>query len=142
MKKTLRKAIMFRSRLKISVIKTDHLKTGITAKDKETFCKPFFEILKKNYFGNLNLKNTSDNRKFWKTIKLCFSKKELNSNKYLLLGKEVLKINKRKIAKKFNERFINVASRSKLSHCPNSSNKSKTLDKLTENLNFILVFGK
>ena len=33
---------------------------------------------KKDYFQNLNIRDLSDNRKFWKTIKPYFSNKRLN----------------------------------------------------------------
>ena len=39
------------------------------------------------YFQNLNIRDLSDNRKFWKTIKPYFTNKGLNSNKLLLKEK-------------------------------------------------------
>ena len=42
---------------------------------------------KTEYFKNLNVKDLSDNRKFWKTIKPYFSNRGLNSNKLLLKEK-------------------------------------------------------
>ena len=42
---------------------------------------------KKDYFQNLNVKDFSDNKKFWKTIKPYLSNKGLNSNKILLKEK-------------------------------------------------------
>ena len=47
----------------------------------------FFVKLKQNTLKNLNLKDLSDNRNFWKTIKPYFSNKGLNSNKLLLKEK-------------------------------------------------------
>ena len=38
---------------------------------------------KKGYFQNINAKDLSDSKKFWKTIKPYFSNKTLNSNKML-----------------------------------------------------------
>ena len=76
------------------------------------------------------------NREFWKTIKPYFSNKEFNSNKYLLFEKDVLVSNKGKIAKKFNEPFINISLKLKLRSCPGSSNKCNTIDKLIEKPKF------
>ena len=45
----------------------------------------FFVKLK--YFKNLNVKDLSDNHKFWKTIKPYFTNNALNSNKLLLKEK-------------------------------------------------------
>ena len=47
----------------------------------------FFVKLKQNTLKNLNLKDLSDNRNFWRTIKPYFSNKGLNSNKLLLKEK-------------------------------------------------------
>ena len=41
---------------------------------------------KKDYFQNLKIKDLSENKNFWKTIKPYFSNKGLNSNKMLLKG--------------------------------------------------------
>ena len=47
-------------------MKIDQMKTKIT---QRKFCVNLLENTKRNYFGNLYLKNISDYRKFWKTIK-------------------------------------------------------------------------
>ena len=47
----------------------------------------FFVKLKQNTLKNLNLKDLSDNRNFWRTIKPYFSNKGLNSNRLLLKEK-------------------------------------------------------
>ena len=60
---------------------------------------------KKHYFRNLNVKDLSDNKKFWKTIKPYFSNKGLNSNKMLLQEKRELVSNDIELAsimKKFS----------------------------------------
>ena len=60
---------------------------------------------KKHYFRNLNVKDLSDNKKFWKTIKPYFSNKGLNSNKMLLKEKRELVSNEIELAsimKKFS----------------------------------------
>ena len=59
----------------------------------------------KDFFGNLNVKDLSDNKKFWKTIKPYFSNTGLNSNKMLLKEKGGLVSNKIELAsimKKFS----------------------------------------
>ena len=60
---------------------------------------------KKHYFRNLNVKELSDNKKFWKTFKPYFSNKGLNSNKMLLQEKRELVSNETELAsimKKFS----------------------------------------
>ena len=63
---------------------------------------------KDDYFQNLNIRNLSDNRKFWKTIKQYFSNKGLNSNKFLLKEKGNLVSNKKQLATIMNSFFINI----------------------------------
>ena len=88
MTKTLRKAIMHRSRLKyiyiyIYIRKRNDKYWG-KYKKQRNFCVDLLRKTKTEYFKNLNVKDLSDNRKFWKTIKPYFSNKGLNSNKLLL----------------------------------------------------------
>ena len=59
-------------------------------------------------FKNLNVKDMSDNRKFWKTIKPYFSNKYLNSNKLLLKGKGNLVSDEKELAIIMNNFFINI----------------------------------
>ena len=62
----------------------------------------------KDYFQNLNIRDLSDNRKFWKTVKPYFSKKGLNWNKFPLKEKENLALNKAQLATTINSFFVNI----------------------------------
>ena len=42
---------------------------------------------KKQIFQNIEIRNLKDSKKFWKTIKLYFGNKELNSNRLFLKEK-------------------------------------------------------
>ena len=69
---------------------------------------PFFSVTllrrtKKEYFQNLNVKDLSDNKKIWKTIKLYFSNKGLNSNKMLPKEKGELISDEKQLASITNE---------------------------------------
>ena len=66
----------------------------------------FFVKLK--YFKNLNVKDLSDNHKFWKTIKLYFTNNALNSNKLLLKEKGNLNSDDKEPATIMNNFFINI----------------------------------
>ena len=63
------------------------IKIGKILWSKDIFVLIFFVKLKQNTLKNLNLKDLSDNRNFWRTIKPYFSNKGLNSNKLLLKEK-------------------------------------------------------
>ena len=77
-----------------------------TIRSKEIFVLTFSVKLKQN--KNLNLKDLSDNRRFWKTIKPCFSNKGLNSKKLLLKEKGNLVSDKKELANIMNNFFINI----------------------------------
>ena len=63
---------------------------------------------KRSYFENLDIKNLSDNRKFWGTVKPPFSNK-VRSNDYITLNENDLLIqNEYKIANIFNTFFVNI----------------------------------
>ena len=51
------------------------------------FCLNLLRKTKNDYFQNFNIRDWMDNKMFWKTIKLYFSKKGLNSNKFFLKEK-------------------------------------------------------
>ena len=63
---------------------------------------------KADYFQNLNIRDLSDNRKFWKTIKPYFTKKGLNSKKLLLKQRGNLASNEKQLAGIINSFFINI----------------------------------
>ena len=56
-------------------------------RSKKKNCVEFLHKTKPEYFKNLNVKDLTDNRKRWTTIKPYFRKKGLNSNKILLKEK-------------------------------------------------------
>ena len=56
----------------------------------------------------ITVKDVSDNRKFWKTIKPYFSYKGLNSNKLLLKEKGNLVSNEKELATIMSNFFINI----------------------------------
>ena len=64
---------------------------------------------KEDYFQNSNIRDLSDNRKFWKTIKPYFTNKGLNSNKLLVEEKGNLASNDKQLATIMNSFFINIA---------------------------------
>ena len=84
MPKALREAIMHRSKLKNIYNKCRTEDNWSNYKKQRNFCVDLLRKTKTEYFQKLNVKDLSDNRKFWKTIKPFFSNKGLNSNKLML----------------------------------------------------------
>ena len=108
MTKTLRKAIMHRSKLKNIYNKKRTNDNWANYKKQRNFCVNLLRKTKTDYFQNLNIRDLSDNRKFWKTIKPYFSNKGLNSNKLLLKEKGNLVSNEKQLATIMNSFFINI----------------------------------
>ena len=72
------------------------------------FCVNLLCKTKKDHFPNLNIRDLPDNRKFWKTVKLYFSNKGLNSNQFLLKEKRNLVSNEKQLATIMNSFFIYI----------------------------------
>ena len=78
MNKALRKAISTRSRLKNKFNKNSSAKNWNSYKKQINFCLKFLRLTKKKYFNNIDVKKVSDNKIFWKSVKLFSSNKGLN----------------------------------------------------------------
>ena len=114
MTKALRKAIMQRSRLKNIYYKTRNAENWNSYKKQRNFCTNLLRDVKKEYYGNLNIKELNDNKKFWKMIKPYFSDKGLNCNKMILREEDDLITNESQIAGIMNHYFLNVTKDLKL----------------------------
>ena len=75
MTKTLRKAIVHRSKLKNIFHKTRAKEDWNNCKKQRNFCVNLLRNTMKDYFQKLNIKDLADNKKFWKTIKPFFNNK-------------------------------------------------------------------
>ena len=85
MTKSLKKAIMLRSRLKNNFNKQRSDENWDNYKKQRNFCVKLLHQTKEKYFSDINVKSISDNKKFWKTIKPFFSNKGLNTNNMMLV---------------------------------------------------------
>ena len=65
-------------------------------------------MAKKNYFSNLNVRNVTDNKQFWKTVKPLFSSKA-DDNERITLIEGVKVISKdREVAETFKSYFETI----------------------------------
>ena len=65
-------------------------------------------MAKKNYFSNLNVRNVTDNKQFWKTVKPLFSSKA-GDNERITLIEGVKVISKdREVAETFKSYFETI----------------------------------
>ena len=85
MAKPLRKAIMPRSRLKNNFSKKMFDENWDNYKKKRNFCVKLLRQTKEKYFSDINVKNISDNKKFWKNMTSFVPNKDLSMNNIMLV---------------------------------------------------------
>ena len=82
-----------------------------------------------NYYGNLNEKDITDNKKFWKTVKPFLSDKSINSDKIHLNENGELINSKTKTAEVLNEFFSNIVKNLKI---PEYENLNRNFQKVKD----------
>ena len=108
MTKELRKKIMLQSKLKNEF---NQERNYINWCNYMRQCNRQLSILrrtKKEYFNSLNIKQVSDNKLFWKSVKTFFNGKGSNSSKIMLVEKKYIISDEEKIADMTNNYLINV----------------------------------
>ena len=81
MNKEIHKAIMVRSRLRNKFLKEKTAFSREVYNIQRKYCVKLIRESKIKYFGNLNVRNITDNKTFWKTVGSSFSsKKPINEN--------------------------------------------------------------
>ena len=75
---------------------------------QRNICVSFLRINKRDYFGNLNNKIVTDNRKFWKTISPLFSEKAFHRECITLKESNKTITNNVELAKTFNTFFSKI----------------------------------
>ena len=77
-------------------------------KRQRNHCLSILRKTKKEYFNSLNIKQVSDNKPFWKSVKPFFSDKGSNSSKITLVEENNIISDEEEIANIMNNYFINV----------------------------------
>ena len=85
MTKTVRKAIMKRSSLEHKYYKTPSNDNNKAYRKQKFFCSRLYKKERKKYYANLDIRNITDNKKFWKTVKPLFSEKAQNFQKITIV---------------------------------------------------------
>ena len=110
MTKALRKAIMRRSALKNKYISEKTVEAKKAFRKQKNYTDKLLKKEKKRYFGNLDLNNLTDNKKFWNTIKPLFSNGSSKTGKITLVENEEIITEDKEIAETFNKFFIDAVS--------------------------------
>ena len=102
------KAIMLKLKLRNQFLKTKTQEPKMKHNKQRILCVSITRKAKRSYYENLDLKDITDSKKFWATVKPLFSNK-IKSTEYITLeenGKIIS--NDKELAKIFNEFFVNI----------------------------------
>ena len=105
MTKALRRAIMLRSSMKNKYMKFKTPDLHRAYKKQKNFTNRLLKKERKRFFSNLDLKNITDNKKFWQTVKPLFGNSGATTNKINLVEDEEVIADDGKIAETFNDFF-------------------------------------
>ena len=103
--RVLSKAITNRSRLRNKFLKNPNDTNKMAYKRHRNYCVNLLRREKKRYYGNLDFKLITDNKKFWKTMKPFFSEKNSAEKKIVLLNEGEIIFNDKSIAELMNTFF-------------------------------------
>ena len=99
---------MLRSKLRNQFLKTKTQKSKLKYSKQRNLCVSITRKAKRSYYENLDLKDITDSKKFWATVKPLFSSK-IKSTEYITLeenGKIIS--NDKELARIFNGFFVNI----------------------------------
>ena len=108
MTKSLRKAIMTRTRLRNRYNKVRNDENWKAFKKQRNKCVKLLPKAKNDCYGNLNLKLLTDNIKFWRTVKPLFSDRIQTYTAITLLENNELVNDNRIAANIFNDYFVSI----------------------------------
>ena len=103
--KTLRKAIMKRSELERKYYKNSSPENNKAYRKQKKFCSKLYKRERKKYYSNLDIKNITDNKKFWKTMKPFFSEKGVFSKNITLVNKDSIISSDQEVCETLNNYF-------------------------------------
>ena len=106
MTKNLRKAIMKRSQLENKYISNSTVKNTNKYKKHKTFCSKLYKKERKKFYFQLDIKNITDNKLFWKTrMKPSLSEKCTYASKISLIHNDNVISDDQELADTFNNFF-------------------------------------
>ena len=79
MNKTLSKAIMHRTRFRNKYLRNKILENKKKYTKQRNYCVSLLRKSKREYYNNLDVKSITDNKTFWKTVKLLLSQNVLKN---------------------------------------------------------------
>ena len=139
------KEIMKRTRLRNKFFKTKNESDRNNYNKQRNFCLSLIRKEKRNYFSNINVRNITDNKKFWKTVKPLFTEKVSFQSKITLIekkyitqeGEDDLEIENvisddMEVSEVFNDFFVNIVPNLKITEPNVDRNFIETNDQTSD----------
>ena len=114
MTKAYSKTIMQRTRFRNYFLKNPNDQYKLLYNKQRNYFASLLRKEKREYFIRLNEKNTTDNRKFWHTVKPFFSDKVKSREAIILVNNENTISNENKMANTFNNFLLNIVKNLKI----------------------------
>ena len=136
MNKKLSKTIMTRSRLKNVFLRNPNDNNRANYTKQRNYCVNLKRRVKRDYCNSLSINNIIDNKKFWKSIKPCFSD-NINSNEVItLVDKSEVITNNSKVASVLNNFFSNIVD---LLEIPENFEIINTTNDIEDNVEKVII---
>ena len=106
--KELRKAIMLRSKLRNNFLKEKTDLSRLAYNKQRNICVYLLKKAKREYFGNLDTRVVTDNKKFWKYVCPFFSDQFNSKEKIILIENNEIISQDQEVCHVFNKYFSNI----------------------------------
>ena len=110
MNKKLRKSIMKRSQLENIYLKRKTTENLKAFKKQKNFCSKLYKKERKKFYSNLNTKNITDNKLFWRTVKPFLADKTPTSSDITLVKDDKIISDEIQVSEEFNIYFNNAVN--------------------------------
>ena len=110
MNKKLRKSIMKRSQLENIYLKSKTTENLKAFKKQKNFCSKLYKKERKKFYSNLNTKNITDNKLFWRTVKPFLADKTPTSSDITLVKDDKIISDEIQVSEEFNIYFNNAVN--------------------------------
>ena len=123
----LSKEVMKRTRLRKKFLKYKTIEYQEEYNKQRNYCVSLLRKTKRSYYENLNERNVTDTKNFWKTVKPYISNKNISNSKITLVENDTILTKDKKVAKELNDLFSTIVMNLGISR-PND------FDPLSENI--------
>ena len=111
MNKVISEEVMDRTKLTNKFLKNRSAENKLACNIQRNYCVPLKLKSKKDYYNNLDNRNVTDSKLFWKTTKLFFSGNDPMRHKITLIENGKIIGNNKEISKFFNNFFSSIVAK-------------------------------